>query len=120
MSSTVVAYVQQEIAFFYGYLIAAICIFLASLIFLAGRKCYLIEPSEGSALSRFIKIVWHGLKTNCRKSKTDEDGTWLDRAKVSKGGKFSNLEVEQVKDLIPIFPIFLTYIVYWIVYSQVG
>ena len=116
---TVVADIQQEIAFFYGYLITALSMLLALLIFLTGRNYYVIDPLEGSSMSRTIKIVWEGLKKKCSQSKTNNDGTWLDQTKISNGGNFSDLEVKDVKSILPLIPIFLTYIIYWIVYSQV-
>ena len=109
VSFTLVVYVQQEIAFFYGYLICAHSMLLAISIFLVGRNHYLTEPPEGSAVSQTIKIVWQGLKINCCKSKTNTDGTWLDQTKISKGGDFSDLDVENVKRLVPIFSIFLSF-----------
>ena len=116
---TVIVYIQQEIAFFYGYLITALSMLLAILIFLAGRNHYLTEPPEGSVVSRTIKIIWQGLKIKCCSSKPNAGGTWLDQTTISKGGGFSDAEVKEVKTLIPIFPIFLTFIFYWTIFGQV-
>lgn len=63
-----------------------------------------------------LKIIWQGLKKNqciCR----GFDGLhWLDRTKESFGGLWS---VEDVKAVVGIAPIFLTFILYWTIYGQV-
>ena len=117
---TLVVYVQQEIAFFYGYLICALSMLLAISIFLVGRNHYLTEPPEGSIVSRTIKIVWQGLKIKCSKSKTNTDGTWLDQAKLSKGGDFSDSDVDDVKRLFPIISLFLSLAFFFTFMGQVS
>ena len=117
---TAVVYVQQEIAFFYGYLIAALSMLLAIMIFMSGRNHYLTHPPQGSAVSQTVKIICQGLKKiRCRRGDDKPSITWLDRTKISEGGDFPDSEVEDVKTLLPIFPVFLTFIFYWTIFGQV-
>ena len=117
---TVVVYVQQEQSFFYGYVIIAMSMFLAVITFLLGRYKYHVKPPGGSVLADTLKIISQALK---RKRKSVNGGndppSWLDRAKVSCGGTFSESQVEDVKSLLRLFPVFLMFTMYWTIYSQV-
>ena len=44
----------------------------------------------------------------------------LDRAKESLGGTYKDQRVEDVKSVLKIVPIFLTFILYWTIYGQVS
>ncbi|XP_002739447.1 solute carrier family 15 member 4-like [Saccoglossus kowalevskii] len=119
VSFSVVAYVQQEISFVYGYLIPTISILFAIILLLAGRNSYINRPPQGSAYSRVFKIVGQSTKGITAKSETcDVVNSCLDRAKTSHGGSYTDAHVEEVKLLGRIIPIFLTIIPYWTIYFQ--
>ena len=65
------------------------------------------------------KIIWQGLKKIRCGSNGSRQVHWLDRAKVSSGGVWAEQRVEDVKSLLRIAPIFLTFILYWTIYGQV-
>lgn len=112
---TVVVYVQQKYTFFYGYLITACSMLLAVLTFVVSRNKYIVKPPGGSQITETGKIIYQAIKNRPQPEAT----TWLDRAKISFGGTFSETQVEDVKALLRVIPVFLLFIVYWVIYAQV-
>ena len=121
LAFTVVVYVQQEVLFFYGYLILAVSMTLATILLLIGRRSYKLHPPEGSYLTDTLRIIGKGLKNYlfCKRRSSALMSHWLDGAKESKGGTFSEEMVEGVKSVVQLIPIFLTFIFYWTIYGQV-
>ena len=111
---TVVVYVQQKNVF-YGYCITAGTMFLAVITFVAGRNKYLNKPPGGSQLTETVKIIYAAVKNRG----TANAKMWLDRAKHSFGGKYTEAQVEDVKTLLRVIPVFMLFIAYWTIYSQV-
>ena len=120
LAFTVVAYVQQSLSFFNGYLITVISIILATILLLLGRNYYIIPSPEGSYTVDTIKIIAGGLKKKLCGDKSRFRNHWLDGAKVTKGGGFPDDKVEGVKCVVRLIPIFLTFIFYWALFGQVG
>lgn len=119
LAYTAVVTVQQEASFFYGYVITALSMFLAIMLFISGRKYYIIHPHKGSYLTDTLKIIWEGLKIRCRAGEGEVPVFhWLDWAKQSLGGTYQGQQVEDVKSVLRIVPIFLTFILYWTIYGQ--
>lgn len=112
---TVVVWVQQKINVFYGYAITAGTMLIAVITFVSGRNKYLTKPPGGSQLTETVEIIYHALKNQS----TPSAKMWLDRAKSSFGGKYMDAKVEDVKTLLRIIPVFILFIVYWTIYSQV-
>ena len=121
LAFTVVVYVQQEVLFFYGYLILTVSMTLATILLLIGRRSYKLHPPEGSYLTDTLRIIGKGLKHYffCNRRSSALMSHWLDGAKESKGGTFSEEMVEGVKSVVQLIPIFLTFVFYWTIYGQV-
>ena len=67
-----------------------------------------------------MQIIWQGLKRiQCRNGESSKVH-WLDKAKESTGGLWSEQRVEDIKSLLRIVPIFVTFILYWTIYGQVS
>lgn len=111
---TVVVWVQQKNVF-YGYVITAGTMFLGVIAFLSGRKKYLTKPPGGSQLTDTAKIIYEAIKNRGSANAV----VWLDNAKNTCGGKYTEAKVEDVKILLRILPVFALFIVYWTIYSQV-
>ena len=111
---TVVVWVQQTNVF-YGYVITAGTMFLGVIAFLSGRKKYLNKPPGGSQLTDTAKIIYEAIKNRGSANAL----VWLDNAKNTYGGKYTEAKVEDVKILLRILPVFALFIVYWTIYSQV-
>jgi dipeptide/tripeptide permease len=120
---TVVVYIQQEISFFYGYLIPASAILIGIIMFVSGSRVGYIDSSpntDGRALDT-MKIAWHGLKgVFKRKSEAERNIDWLDRVRLANRGRWSRDALEDTRSVLRLIPIFLTFILYWTVFGQVG
>ena len=112
---TVVVYAQEK-KVFYGYAITAGAMFLSVIAFVTGRNKYLTKPPGGSQLAETAKIINEAVK-NCR---TPNAKMWLDKAKTNFGGKYTEKQVEDVKALLGVIPVFILFIAFWTLYSQVG
>ena len=119
LAYTAVVTVQQDFSFFYGYVITASSIFVAIILFVSGRNYYIIQPHKESYMADTCKIIWQGLKKNRCICRGFNGLHWLDRVKESFGGIWSDQRVEDVKTVVRIAPIFLTFILYWTIYGQV-
>ena len=113
---TVVVWIQQVYSLFYGYIITAVTKLLTVIIFTSARNKYLNKPPGGSQLTETVKIIYEAAVKNRR---TPNVPTWLDKAKRRFGGKFTEEQVEDVKAFLRVFPVFLLFIVFWAIYSQV-
>lgn len=120
---TLVVYVQQEISFFYGYLIPSVAIFLGIIIFILGSRIGYIDtsPNADNRAMDTIKIAWHGLKgVFKRKSEEERSINWLDRVRLVYKDRWSRDAVEDTRSVLRLIPIFLTFVIYWTVFGQVG
>ena len=79
-----------------------------------------MHPPAGSVLATTLSIVKEAIKKSRRPAHSSLIvDHWLDRAKQRYGGTYSNWEVEDVKKVYRLLPIFGTFILYWTVYNQV-
>ncbi|XP_067054786.1 solute carrier family 15 member 4-like [Acropora muricata] len=116
LAFVVVVWVQQRYSYFYGYVITASAVALTAIIFVAGRNKYIHSPPAGSELTRAAKIFYEAITI----PRMPSISTWLDKAKSKNGGTFTETEVEDVKSLLRVIPVFLLFVVYWAVYSQMS
>ncbi|KAJ8379929.1 hypothetical protein SKAU_G00007070 [Synaphobranchus kaupii] len=116
-----VAYIQQNLSFFVGFIIPAVCLGISLVVFLLGRTVFVNKPADGSAFTEVFKILGY---LCCSKQRPKEPNllrpkpTLLDGAKVTYGGRFPEEKVEELKAMLKIIPVFLALIPYWTVYFQ--
>ena len=80
-----------------------------------------MHPPAGSVLATTLSIVKEAVKKSWKPSLSSSFvNHWLDRAKRHYGGTYSNWEVEDVKKVYRLLPIFGMFILYWTVYAQVS
>ena len=115
LALTVIVWVQQVYSLFHGYVISAVTILLTVIIFTSARNKYLNKPPGGSQLTETAKIIYETVKNR----RTPNVTTRLDKVKRSFGGKFTEAQVEDVKAFLRVFPVFLLFIVFWAIMSQV-
>lgn len=114
LAFTVLVWVQERYGLFYGYIITASAIILVSIFFSAGRNKYLNMPPSGSQLTKTAKIIYEAASIPRRQNIP----TWLDKAKKAFGGTYSEAQVEDVRSLIRLLPVFILFIAFWAIYSQ--
>ena len=108
-------------SYFWSYLLPTCSLILAIIIFLVGRQSYILHPPLGSVLATTLSIVKEAIRKSWRPALSSLFlDHWLDRAKQRYGGTYSNWEVEDVKKVYRLLPIFGTFILYWTVYAQVS
>ena len=89
--------------------------------FVAGKPKYCFHPPAGSVMATTLSIVKEAIKRSRRPSLSSSFvHHWLDRAKMSFGGSYNVWEVENVKKVYRLLPIFATFVLYYTVYFQVS
>ncbi|XP_035669051.1 solute carrier family 15 member 5-like [Branchiostoma floridae] len=122
MACLAISYIQQEVDFYIGYLIPAVAMLVALLALYLGRKSYVhLPPSKVSPLATTLRIVFQATKNTVRWRGRlgGHVDSWLDRAKESCGGSYSDTHVEMVKKLERIFPVFLVQVLNRTVFYQI-
>ncbi|XP_078660056.1 solute carrier family 15 member 5-like [Branchiostoma floridae x Branchiostoma belcheri] len=121
MACLAICYIQQEVDFYIGYLIPTVAMLLALLALYLGRKSFVhLPPSKVSPLATTLRIVFQATKNTVRWRGRlgGHVDSWLDRAKESCGGSYSDTHVEMVKKLERIVPVFLVQILNRTVFYQ--
>ncbi|XP_066303655.1 solute carrier family 15 member 4-like [Branchiostoma lanceolatum] len=131
-------YLYQTDHHVYGYAGISVAVTLAAIFFWSGYKRYRQEPQKEQLFKILIGIVSNraettqqsrnvsrmrdqSYSTSVDSSNEDRDLLrWLDRAKRSKGGRYPDEEVDDIKQLLSILGIFLTMLVYFTLYSQMS
>ncbi|XP_013381601.1 solute carrier family 15 member 4-like [Lingula anatina] len=138
LSLTIIAYVQQNIDFFRGYLIPLVCLGVSFLLFVIGTPAYIRRPATGSVLTNIFKIIGEAFRNRRNRkvidgqlpfhseehvdsadlSHSSKPTDCLDYAKVRFGGSYHESMVDDVKALGKIMMVFSALIPYWMVYFQ--
>jgi len=132
IASLLIVWIQETISWSIGFAIPAAAMLLAVVSFVSGRKRYTHMKPKESPLSRFTGVLmdaWRNKRTR-RRLRGGETTTpliphnisyaWIEDAAAERGGKYSEAQVEEVRLVVRMFPIFVTTIFYWIIYQQMG
>eukprot|EP01084_Bolivina_argentea_P003568 6712_1 len=103
LSYSVIAYLCQDISFGIGYSIPAIVILFGLIIFILPSKVYYKFKPKGSVLIKFLKILFYIL---CKQNKKLRRYKWR--------------EIQDVKNMLSIFPFWICYVIYFSVWSQLN
>lgn len=115
LASLVVVYIQENISWSIGFLIPTVALGLATVSFWAGNGLYKHTPPKVSPLARLSKVLWTAFTTPPPESGVTD---WLDRATLN--GKFTARQVNEVRAVVRVMPVFFTSVLYWTVYQQMS
>uniref|UniRef100_A0A6B2L6S2 Major facilitator superfamily (MFS) profile domain-containing protein n=1 Tax=Arcella intermedia TaxID=1963864 RepID=A0A6B2L6S2_9EUKA len=121
ISFTAIAYLQSY-DFVIGLGVPALVMFVSAIFFFLGSSWYNKFPPAGSTLSKILSILYY-----CFTASPDikrDAPSFLDRAKHVKNIQgfmlFEEEEVDDVKSLVRLLPIFSTFIINWCLYAQMS
>ena len=125
LAFTVVAWVQTEYGFFWGYLVPFAALLMALTVFVAARKKYACSSPNGSKVTDIFRIFYSAIE---RKRRVQKQGCLLkyseirllDYARTNYGGRYTDGQVNTVHSFCGLLPIFAATIMYATLYSQVG
>ena len=89
--------------------VPGILMLIATIIFWAGRKTYVIVPPRGPSPHSFLKVVLSALRT-----KRNAETHWLDRAKAA----HPEAAVEGAKAVFRVITVFLPIPFFWMLFDQ--
>lgn len=123
---SLLTWLQLNEGFVWGYSIPTCLLALGVIIFcIPQRKNYhLMEPNH-SMLKKVLNVCLNSWKKSRSELTTTYESVnprkhWLDKAKIKYGGKFSDSDVEEVKILFSILPVFGFTIIYCTCYYQIS
>ncbi|WOH03193.1 hypothetical protein DCAR_0522588 [Daucus carota subsp. sativus] len=135
-SVTILVYIQDNVGRGWGYGISAGTMIIAVAVFLAGTKLYRFRKPQGSPLTTIWRVVFLAWKKRSQSFPSHDsflnELRCLDRAailddQVVSSGKANNpwlvstvMEVEEVKMVLQLIPIWSTCILFWTIYSQMN
>ncbi|XP_012156443.1 peptide transporter family 1 isoform X2 [Ceratitis capitata] len=96
--------------------VPAILMLLSVVIFVAGRKLYVVKPPAGNMIFGVSKCISDAIGGWRRERKTNPRKHWLDYAEASSGQKM----VADTKVLLKILVLFLPFPVFWALFDQQG
>ena len=88
------------------------------LLFRAGRHRYHKTKPKESPIARALSVIWSALTTPAAAHERGYIKDWLDRATLH--GRFSLVQVHEVRLVLRVLPVFATSVVYWTIYQQMS
>ncbi|XP_057186450.1 solute carrier family 15 member 5 [Triplophysa rosa] len=116
-----IAYIQQSVAKNLCFLIPFTSVLLALIAIHMVRNKLTFHPKKGSSLLTTFGVFLNSLKMCCLHYRhlSGDVANWLDRAKENNGGCYSETNVENVKILVKLFPLFGLQLLYRACITQI-
>ncbi|XP_055469898.1 solute carrier family 15 member 3 [Psammomys obesus] len=117
LSLLVVAFIEQNISFLWGYSIIVGLVGLAFFIFLLATPVFITKPPTGSQVSSMLKLAFQ----NCcpRPSSRDSEAAHLLPAqRYQQPGASPQEDRDNFRVLVKLLPVMVTLVPYWMVYFQ--
>jgi hypothetical protein len=86
--------------------------------FRGGRHRYHKTKPKESPIARALSVIWSALTTPAAAHERAYVKDWLDRAMLR--GRFSLVQVHEVRLVLRVLPVFATSVVYWTIYQQMS
>nr|XP_021491710.1 solute carrier family 15 member 3 isoform X2 [Meriones unguiculatus] len=117
LSLLVVAFIEQNISFLWGYSIIVGLVGLAFFIFLLATPVFITKPPTGSQVSSMLKLAFQ----NCcprRSSRDSEAAHLLPAQRYQQPGASPQEDRDNFQVLVKLLPVMVTLVPYWMVYFQ--
>ncbi|XP_005369707.1 solute carrier family 15 member 3 [Microtus ochrogaster] len=117
LSLLVVAFIEQNISFLWGYSIIVGLVALAFFIFLFATPVFITKPPTGSQVSSMLKLAFQ----NCcpwRLSRDSEGALLLPDQRSHPRGPSPQEDMANFQVLVKLLPVMVTLVPYWMVYFQ--
>ncbi|XP_065521217.1 solute carrier family 15 member 5 isoform X1 [Lathamus discolor] len=116
-----ISYIQQSVARNLGFLIPFVSVLMAIITIHMVRGEMIYKPKTDSSLLTTFGVIVSALKMSCVRYRYFSGGmiNWLDHAKENYGGQYSETQVESMKSLARLFPLFTFQILYRMCVMQI-
>lgn len=117
LSLLVVAFIEQNISFLWGYGIIVGLVGLAFFIFLFATPVFITKPPTGSQVSSMLKLAFQ----NCcprHPSRDSEGALLLPNQRSHPRGPSPQEDMANFQVLVKLLPVMVTLVPYWMVYFQ--
>ncbi|XP_018793021.1 PREDICTED: peptide transporter family 1 isoform X1 [Bactrocera latifrons] len=123
ISTTITPILREDVhcfgdknCFSLAFSVPAMLMLLSVVIFVAGRKLYVVKPPAGNMIFGVSKCISDAIGSWRRERKTNPRKHWLDYAEAKSGQKM----VADTKVLLKILTLFLPFPVFWALFDQQG
>jgi solute carrier family 15 (peptide/histidine transporter), member 3/4 len=136
---TLLVYICQDVSFTLGFTLSAFALVLSLLVLYSGRSKYTIAPPvRESPVAAFFHVIYEGIakpgrngnynaidanSSAAESSSSSEEGgggDWLDGALLRNGGSHAKHDIDMVRKIGRVMPVFFLLVVYWGVNSQMA
>lgn len=122
MAFTVLVYLCQNVSFQVGFTVALASLGVALLVLLAGTRRYRFVPPQGSPFKIICSVLGEALcpPSPAQHAAATDGGGALAAALMSHGGTHTDEEVDMVKSVGRLLPVFALLVVYWGINGQMS
>lgn len=118
LSLLVVAFIEQNISFLYGYSIIVGLVGLAFFIFLFATPVFITKPPTGSQVSTMLKLAFQSCCPRRHSSRDSEGAHLLPDQRSHQWGPSPQEDMANFQVLVKLLPVMVTLVPYWMVYFQ--
>jgi len=104
--------------YFIAFLVPAILMAIALILFLLGSKYYTRNMPTGNIFAQFLGATWAALRGKCKASKSDKREHFMDYAKDC--GKYPTQIINDAKWVFPILVMYLPIPMFWALFDMQG
>ncbi|CAH6793754.1 solute carrier family 15 member 3 [Phodopus roborovskii] len=117
LSLLVVAFIEQNISFLWGYSIIVGLVGLAFFIFLFATPVFITKPPTGSQVSSMLKLAFQKCCPQ-RSSRNSDNAHLLPDQRSHQRGPSPQEDMANFQVLVKLLPVMVTLVPYWMVYFQ--
>ncbi|XP_054844578.1 solute carrier family 15 member 5 [Eublepharis macularius] len=116
----IISYIQQSVVKTLGFVVPFVSVLMALVTVHMARSEMIYLPQKGNSLLTAFGVFADALKIRCMKCRyiSENVTNWLDHAKENYGGEHSETQVESIKALLRLFPLFASQILYRVCVMQ--